>query len=128
MIAFSVMRNLGLVPLQIDHRELSPNTVLITLSGAVMRGSESQQVEDLVGQLLGQGCRDFIFELSGVTRIDSTGIGRFISSFDKINQAGGRLHMAGATGHVRECFRVTRLDTVFPFYPDVEAARGAVSR
>jgi len=35
---------------------------------------------------------------------------------------GGQMRLAGATGAVRDSFRVTRLDTVFSFYPDVEAA------
>jgi hypothetical protein len=30
--------------------------------------------------------------------------------------------MAGATGHVRDSFKVSRLDTVFRFCADVDAA------
>jgi hypothetical protein len=33
------------------------------------------------------------------------------------------MRLAGATGAVRDAFRVTRLDTVFPFFDSVEAAR-----
>ena len=69
-------------------------------------------------------------DLSGVTHIDSTGIGTFmLASFGKVRQAGGELVMAGAgSGVVREGFRVTRLDSVFHFYPDVESAVGALSK
>ena len=34
----------------------------------------------------------------------------------------GGQRLAGASGAVRDSFRVTRLDTVFTFYPSVEAA------
>jgi hypothetical protein len=44
-----------------------------------------------------------------------------------IMQSGGKLVIAGATGQVREGFRVTRLDRVFRFVEDMEAARAAVS-
>jgi hypothetical protein len=32
------------------------------------------------------------------------------------------MRLAGATGAVRDSFRVTRLDTIFRFFPTVEAA------
>jgi anti-sigma B factor antagonist len=108
--------------LQIEHRETAGGAVVITLAGKLMLGPESQQVETLVTGLLAKGRRKFVFDLAGITRIDSTGIGRFIFCFNKIAEAGGKLLMAGAIGHVRESFKVSRLDTVFRFYPDVETA------
>lgn len=110
------------MPLEIDHRETADGTVVITLAGKLMLGPEGQQVETLVADSLARGRRTFVFDLAGVTRIDSTGIGRFIYCFNKIAEAGGKLSMAGAQGHLRESFRISRLDTVFRFYPDVETA------
>ena len=91
-----------------------------------MLGPEGQEVETLVGDLLGRGYRKFVFDMSGLTHIDSTGIGRCISSLNRISQNGGKLTMAAAQGQVREGFRVTRLDKVFRFFDDVESARAAV--
>ena len=90
-----------------------------------MLGPEGQQVERAVMDLLARSYRRFIFDMSGVTHIDSTGIGRCISSLNQIMQSGGKLYMAGATGQVRESFRVTRLDRVFRFFDDVERALAA---
>ena len=72
--------------------------------------------------------RKIIIDLSAVTHIDSTGIGRCIAGLNKCMVAGARLHMAGAKGQVREAFRVTRLDRMFKFFdqvPDAQAAIGA---
>jgi anti-sigma B factor antagonist len=110
------------MPLDIQQREVRPGVTVIKLSGSIMRGPESQELETLVTRLLTQGCRKIIFDLAEVKRIDSTGIGRFIFSLNAAGQAGSELCMAGATGYVRECFRVTRLDTVFRFLPSVEEA------
>ncbi len=107
----------------IDHQEAEAGIVLIRLAGKMMLGTESQRVETLMPELIAQGHRRFIFDLSAVTHIDSTGIGRFIYALNVVMQAGGRMCLAGAAGYVREGFRVTRLDTVFQFAPDVEAAR-----
>ena len=113
--------------LEISHAEVEPGIVVITLAGKLMLGPEGQQIEELVPRLLGEGRRRFIFEIAGLTRVDSTGIGRFISSYNKIEGAGGRMGIAGATPHLRDCFHATQLDRVFRFYADVAAARTALA-
>lgn len=114
------------VQLNIEHRELAPGTVVVALEGRLMLGPEGQEVERMVGDLLAKGYRRFVFDMSGVTHIDSTGIGRCISSLNRIMQSGGKLHMAGAAGQVRESFRVTRLDRVFRFFDDLAAAQAGL--
>ena len=113
--------------LQIDHQELKPGTALISLQGSVMRGPEGEQIETVLNDLLDRGYHNIIFDLSGVKRIDSTGIGRFIASLNKVQERGGKLRMAAAEGYVRECFRVTRLDTIFRFCPSVEEAAAGLT-
>ncbi len=108
--------------MEISHREVAPATAIVTISGKVMMGAESEQIVTLVEQLLRAGRRNIIFDIAGITAIDSTGIGRFISSYGKISAAGGEMRMCAATGHVLQAFHVSLLDTVFPFYPSVEEA------
>lgn len=116
----------GPVNLEIDQRRIEGGIVVVSLSGRVMLGDESARIESVTKELLYGGARKLVFDMSGVTHIDSTGIGRFIASFNTVMRAGGRMMMAGATGVVREGFRVTRLDTVFKFFPDVESAAAAL--
>jgi len=111
------------MPLGVEHQDVAGSTSVITLRGKLMLGEEAAQLEALVPQLLKDGRKYLIFDLSGVTHIDSTGIGRFIDAYSRLGQIGGQLRLAGATGAVRDSFRVTRLDTIFKFYPTVEAAR-----
>ena len=115
------------MPLEINQKEVAPGTAVISLEGSVMRGPEGERIETTLNGLLGQGYRNIIFDLSGVKRIDSTGIGRFIFSLNKVRENGGKLRMAAAQGYVRECFRVTRLDTVFRFCPTVEEASASLA-
>ncbi|HLH40829.1 MAG TPA: STAS domain-containing protein [Bryobacteraceae bacterium] len=108
--------------LAVEQQNVSGSTSVITLRGKLMLGQESAQLESLVPELLKNGRKNLIFDLSGVTHIDSTGIGRFIDTYSRLMPVGGQMRLAGATGAVRDSFRVTRLDTVFHFYPTVEAA------
>ena len=113
-------------PLEIAHREIEPGITIIAVAGRIMLGDESTRIERTVAELLGQGQRKLVFDLSGVTHIDSTGIGRFIASLNRVFQAGGRMHMAAAAPAVRDSFHVTRLDTVFKFFDDVDSACAAL--
>jgi anti-anti-sigma factor len=112
--------------LQVTHEQVQPGVAVIALTGKVMLGANTAAIEELIGSLLAQGVRKIVADLSGVTHIDSTGIGIFIASLGKVTQAGGILVMAGASGAVREGFRVTRLDRVFRFYDDRAGALGAL--
>jgi len=110
------------MPMEIAQSEVAPDKVVITVSGKIMMGPESEQIVKQVEDALRRGKRNIIFDLAGVSHIDSTGIGRFISSYNKIMAAGGDMAMAGATGHLFDTFHVSLLDTVFRFYPTVEDA------
>ena len=108
--------------MEMSHAEVAPGTVAVTLSGKLMMGPESEQIVTLVDELIRDGKRIVIFDLSAVKAIDSTGIGRFISSFNKLAAIGGEMRMAGASGHVFQTFHVSLLDKIFRFFPDVETA------
>ena len=114
--------------LEINQKEVAPGVVAIALAGNVMRGPESERIEAVLNDALAQGVLRIVFDMTGVKRIDSTGIGRFIYCLNKVQESGGKLWMAGAQGYVRECFRVTRLDTVFQFCGTVEDALTAEQR
>lgn len=109
----------------ISYRNLTQDVAVVTLSGRVTLGPLSGQIVSVTEQLLREGKQTIIFDLAGVTAIDSTGIGHFISSYNKAVAARGKLRIAGATAHLLDVFRVSRLDTVFPIYPTVKDAEAA---
>ena len=106
----------------IEHNEVAPATRVVTLTGRLQLGEGCLELEQLIPQLVAAGARNLVFDLSGLTRIDSTGIGRFIDTYGRVKKVGGQMRLAGADGAVRESFRLTRLDSVFSFYPTVQAA------
>jgi anti-sigma B factor antagonist len=108
--------------LEIEAIDLRPGVVVIRLTGKLVMGPDSASLESLVNARLDAGARHIVFDLSNLKQIDSTGIGRFISTFNRLMQVGGTLGMAAATNTVRQGFRVTRLDTVFKFYDTRDAA------
>jgi len=108
--------------MEISHYSAAPETIVITIAGKVMMGPESEQITTLVGQLLREAKQVIIFDASNITKIDSTGIGRFISSYNQVAAAGGAMRIAAAPRFLVQAFHVCRLDTVFQLYPTVEEA------
>jgi anti-sigma B factor antagonist len=112
----------------VEHRDLDGSTSVIAVRGALILGPTGKQIEALVTQLLSAGRHNLVFDLSGVTHIDSTGLGCFIDAHSRLERVGGQMRLAGAGGLVRDTFHVTRLDTVFRFYPTLEAACEGLTR
>ena len=108
--------------MEISHCAAAPETVVVTIAGRVMMGPESERITALVSELLRAANRVIVFDLGGVTKIDSTGIGRFIASYNEVLAAGGEMRMAAATSFVLRAFQACRLDTVFRFYVNVDEA------
>ena len=112
--------------LGIERQDGAGAVSVIVLRGKLMLGEDSLQLESVIPELIKEGRNRLIFDLSGVTHIDSTGIGKFIDTYSRLMKVSGKMRLAGATGAVRDSFRVTRLDTVFSFFPTVEEARAGL--
>ena len=102
--------------LTITRRE-HPGAVFLDLSGRVVFLDTS--LREAVRELMNQGHRDFVFDFSGVTHLDSFGMGQLVSIWTSVQNTGGSLKLANPTERVRKLLRITRLDSVFPIEADV---------
>jgi anti-sigma B factor antagonist len=112
--------------LGIERQDGDGAVSVVVLRGKLMLGEDCRQLEAVIPELLSEGRTKLIFDLSAVTHIDSTGIGKFIDTYSRLAKVSGKMRLAGATGAVRDSFRVTRLDTVFSFFPTVDEARAGL--
>jgi anti-sigma B factor antagonist len=110
------------VPLSLETRQIEPGVTVIEIGGTMAIGRESGRIEAAVLKALNEGEQKLVIDLSHVTYIDSTGIGVIAYCFGKIAQKGVKGAVAGARGLVMDVFKLTRLDSVIPFFPDVASA------
>ncbi|MGH9863679.1 MAG: STAS domain-containing protein [Candidatus Acidiferrales bacterium] len=61
--------------LKIEQRRIEPDVVVLELEGKLLMGNESKRLELQVEELLRNNQKKFIFDLSQLTHMDSTGIG-----------------------------------------------------
>ncbi|MDJ1009216.1 MAG: STAS domain-containing protein [Paracoccaceae bacterium] len=67
-----------------------------------------------------------ILDLSRVDFLDSSGLGAVVAVLKEVG-ADQSFALAALTGNVEKVFRLTRMDTVFTIFPDVESAFGGVA-
>jgi anti-sigma B factor antagonist len=108
--------------LEIQTKELPPNIVVLEIAGRITLGRECKQLEWAIESLVGEGRKKVIFDLTGVSNVDSTGIGIIVMSAGKLKKAGGELRVAGATTHVEEVLKMTNVDQIVVLHPTTAAA------
>jgi anti-sigma B factor antagonist len=108
--------------LDIQTKHLQPDIVVLEITGRITLGRESKQLEWAVEKLVGEGRKKVIFDLTGVTNVDSTGIGIIVMSAGQLKKAGGELRVAGATAHVEDVLKMTNVDQIVVLHPTAAVA------
>jgi anti-sigma B factor antagonist len=110
------------MPLTIETRHVQPDIVVLAMTGRITMGNDCRQVEWTTKKLAAENRNKLIFDLSGVTHVDSTGIGIIVTVAGQMKQAGGQLRVAGANPHVDQILRMTNVDQIVPLHPTADAA------
>jgi anti-anti-sigma factor len=115
--------------LEVERRDVEPGVVLVEVSGKVVYGTECRQLEWLTTELLAEGERKMIFDISRVKQLDSAGLGIMVMCSGKVKNAGGELRIAGAEGHVKTVLRISEVGKILALYPSrSKALEGFSSR
>jgi anti-sigma B factor antagonist len=115
------------LPLEIKKKEIKPGIVVLELTGRITMGPDCWQIEKEVGQLLSQNQKHIILDLSGISIVDSTGLGQIVRCLSKLKNSGGSLRLAGLKGMVEGVFKMTRVDQAIGIYPTVVEAAASHS-
>jgi len=112
--------------LSLTTQTREPGIVIVSITGRIALGVEKGQIEDAVAGALKDGVRKIVIDLEHVSYIDSAGVGIIAFCFGKASQLGAQFTAAAADARVKDVFRITRLDQVVTFFPDVDSACAAL--
>jgi len=110
------------MPLTIHTKQVPPDVVVLEMTGRITLGNDCQQVEWTTNKLVAEQKKKIIFDLSGITHVDSTGIGIIVMVAGQMKKAGGGLRVAGANQHVEQMLKVTSVDQIVGLHPTIAAA------
>ena len=95
--------------------------VVVDCAGRIVFGEESADLRDTVKMVITQSKR-IVLNLSGVTYIDSGGLGTLVALYTTARNSGGSIKLANLTPRVDDLLQVTKLVTVFDVYDSEEKA------
>lgn len=89
---------------------------IISLQGKITIGAGDRQLRDVITDAVNAGKNRILLDLSGVTTIDSSGIGELVGSYTTATNRGGKLKLLHLPAKLNELLHVTQLITVFEVY------------
>ncbi|HEV7923240.1 MAG TPA: STAS domain-containing protein [Thermoanaerobaculia bacterium] len=98
---------------------------IVKLDGKITIGSGDQQLREVITNALNSGKTNLLLDMSGVTTIDSSGIGELVGSFTTVTNRGGKLKLLHLPAKLNELLHVTQLITVFEVYENESEAVGS---
>jgi anti-sigma B factor antagonist len=107
---------------QIVKKELKPGIIVLELTGPLQMGVECKQLELAFDEILRDKCTGVVLDLSGLTRLDSGGLGKIVDCFTRLKNAGGSLCLAGTTGMIDGVVKLAHADRFLKSYPTAIAA------
>ncbi|HEX8619633.1 MAG TPA: STAS domain-containing protein [Thermoanaerobaculia bacterium] len=98
------------------------NVEIISLQGKITIGSGDTQLREVISTAVNSGKTNVLLDLSGVTTIDSSGIGELVGSYTTVTNRGGKLKLLHLPAKLNELLHVTQLITVFEVYDNEREA------
>jgi stage II sporulation protein AA (anti-sigma F factor antagonist) len=77
---------------------------------------------DIDIQIRAQGVKHILFDLGGLTFIDSSGLGVILGRYRKVSENGGRAAISGAPPNIKKVMEISGLNRLMPFFVDCASA------
>ncbi|HKC25830.1 MAG TPA: STAS domain-containing protein [Thermoanaerobaculia bacterium] len=94
----------------------SGDVVIVDMSGKLVGGLGDRILHDVVDELLAEGWKKVLLNMSGVTYLDSAGVGELVASHRLSKKFGCRLKLLNLHEHVRKTLHFAALLPVFEVY------------
>ena len=106
------------------HVEVRKNgdLVIVDMTGRLVGGIGDEILRNVVNELLAEDWKKILLNLSGVTAIDSAGIGELVACLKTANHLGASLRILNLNERVRTALHLGRLLPLFEVYGDEEVA------
>jgi len=112
--------------LKIETRQTDGVTVM-SCNGRIVFGEEATLLRENLKSVL-SSTRQVVLNLSGVSYIDSGGLGTLVGVYSSARASGADIKLTGLGQRLRDVLQITKLVTVFEVYDTEQEAIGAFRR
>ncbi|MFC4322220.1 STAS domain-containing protein [Litchfieldia salsa] len=106
----------------LEHR-IEEGTIIIEISGK-LQYNQSESVKGKLIDFIQEGKFNYIFDLSNLENIDSTGMGLFITFMNHIENKESKIYLVIKDEFIKELFEIAKLDQLFVIDTSVENVMG----
>lgn len=108
--------------MELKRKQVKPGVALLEMRGRILMGPDCKLIDKEIDELIAANETRVIFDVSGVSQIDSAGVGQIVKLFARLKKSGGELRLAGVTGMLDGVFKITQVHKVIVMYPTPQAA------
>jgi anti-sigma B factor antagonist len=112
--------------LKIETRQADSVTVM-SCHGRIVFGEEAAALRENLKRVLGSS-RQIVLNLSGVSYIDSGGLGTLVGVYSSARASGAEIKLTGLGQRLRDVLQITKLVTVFEVYDSEQEAIATFQR
>ena len=95
---------------------------VVDITGQITIGAGDVQMRDAVMELLEGDQKQILLNLSGVSYMDSAGIGELVACFKRAKERGGVVKLVNPTGKVYDLLQLTKLEDIFEVFKEEKEA------
>ena len=107
--------------MQFYYSDTDKDILIIKADGGLNSDNADQFVNELAA-LIDAGQSKIVVDCSHLDHITSYGVGVLVRLHSKMAKIGGDVKLACVKGVIEQVFKITHLNKVFEFYPDVSRA------
>lgn len=107
--------------MQLTTRDDGSVTIL-TVDGNLVIGESESLFKKTVVRLLEEGKVNLLVDMRQVNLLDSSGLGALVRAMTNSQKEGGQTKLLGAGPQVKRLLEMTKLDSVFENFTDMETA------
>lgn len=107
--------------MKFSTKDLNDVTV-IKMDGSMLGGPEASELNSALHKLLDAKKKRIVVDLSGVSLMNSSGLGMLIGAATTVRNASGSMKLACATEKVAQVFKMTKVNNVIEMHDSVKSA------
>jgi anti-anti-sigma factor len=107
--------------MQVDIRR-SDDVIIVDLDGRMVSGVGERILRDVMNQLVAEGWKKILLNLSGVTWIDSAGIGELVASLKMAKRFGVQVKLLRIGDRVKHVLSISQILPLLDVYEDEQEA------
>ncbi|KAA0547154.1 STAS domain-containing protein [Bacillus sp. BGMRC 2118] len=113
-------------PNTFEYQEVG-NLQIFKISGKLQYGN-TQTIKDELIKQMNTELSYFIFDLTNMSDIDSTGMGVFVTFLKHLNNPSKKVALVIEDTFINELFKIAKLDSIFTLTSSVEGAKDLLTK